>query len=438
MQPIGAFKLRGAMNAVAALPEGTGGVTCCSTGNHGRGVAFAAAARGLRAVICMSSLVPQAKVAGIRALGAEVNICGISQDEALAESRRLVDAEGLVEISPFDDPYVIAGQGTIGLEMMEARPDLDTILVPLSGGGLAAGVAVAAKSVNPAVRVIGISMDRGAAMHLSLAAGHPVEVREVPSLADSLGGGIGMDNQLSFSLCRDYMDGTVLVSEAEIRDAMERTHRWALRSLEARVNPEQALFAIVQGGVVPELRRESADFLTQHDFDGFALGGLAVGDTRAEREAITALASELLPEEKPRYLMGVGTPADLLVAMRAGIDLFDCMLPTHLAWQGTAFTSTGRVKITRSANAGSDERLDVACACRTCECFSRGYLHHLFACKEPLGSRLLSLHNLTHYNALMDQARAAIEEDGYDEFSRRTLDAIDRHEHADGRLGAAP
>ena len=221
MQPIGAFKLRGAMNAVANLPEGTRGVTCCSTGNHGRGVAFAAAAKGIRAVICMSELVPQAKVDGIRALGAEVRIMGRSQDEAQAESLRLVEAEGLVEISPFDDPHVIAGQGTIGVEMLEARPDLDTILVPLSGGGLAAGVAVAAKSVNPRVRVIGVTMDRGAAMHLSIAAGHPVEVEEVASLADSLGGGIGQGNRLSFPLCHQHLDETLLVTEEEIYRAMQ-------------------------------------------------------------------------------------------------------------------------------------------------------------------------------------------------------------------------
>ncbi len=220
-QPIGAFKLRGAMNAVMSLPDGVAGVTCCSTGNHGRGVAYAAARRGIRAVICMSELVPQAKVDGIRALGAEVCITGRSQDDALAESLRLVEAEGLVEISPFDDAKVIAGQGTIGLEMIEARPDLATVLVPLSGGGLAAGVAVAVKSVNPEVQVIGITMDRGAAMAASLAAGHPVEVEEVPSLADSLGGGIGMENKLSFPLCRDYLDKTILVTEEEIRDAMQ-------------------------------------------------------------------------------------------------------------------------------------------------------------------------------------------------------------------------
>lgn len=220
-QPIGAFKLRGAMNAVMSLPEGVAGVTCCSTGNHGRGVAYAARLRGLRTVVCMSELVPEAKVAGIRALGAECQIHGASQDDALAESLRLVAAEGLVEISPFDDPKVIAGQGTIGLEILEARPDIDTLLVPLSGGGLAAGVALAAKAIKPEVRVIGITMERGAAMHASLAAGHPVEVEEVASLADSLGGGIGLENKLSFALCRDYLDETVLVTEEEIRDAMQ-------------------------------------------------------------------------------------------------------------------------------------------------------------------------------------------------------------------------
>jgi len=221
MQPIGAFKLRGALNAVAALPEGTPGVTCCSTGNHGRGVAYAARARGMRAVICMSDLVPQAKIDGIRALGAEVRITGRSQDDALAESQRLVAAEGLAEISPFDDPKVIAGQATIGLEILRARPDVATLLVPLSGGGLAAGTAFAAKSLNPAVRVIGITMERGAAMAASLAAGHPVEVEEVPSLADSLGGGIGLHNRLSFPICRALLDEVVLVSEEEIYHAMQ-------------------------------------------------------------------------------------------------------------------------------------------------------------------------------------------------------------------------
>jgi len=220
MQPIGAFKLRGAFNAVANVMDAPG-VTCCSTGNHGRGVAFAAREKGIRAVICMSELVPQAKVDGIRALGAEVRIKGRSQDDALAESLRLVEEEGLVEISPFDDPAVIAGQGTIGLEMMAKRPDLETILVPLSGGGLAAGVALAAKAIKPHIRVVGITMDRGAAMYESIRAGRPVEVEEVASLADSLGGGIGMANKLSFPMCRDLLDDVVLVSEDEIYHAMQ-------------------------------------------------------------------------------------------------------------------------------------------------------------------------------------------------------------------------
>jgi len=220
MQPIGAFKLRGALNAVAAV-QAAAGVTCCSTGNHGRGVAYAARARDIRAVICMSELVPQAKVDGIRALGAEVCIIGRSQDDAQAEAERLVAEEGLTEISPFDDPLVIAGQGTIGLEIMAARPDLEVLLVPLSGGGLAAGVAMAAKAIKPSIRVVGISMDRGAAMHESLRAGHPVEVEEVASLADSLGGGIGMGNRLSFPMCRDLLDEVVLVTEQDIYHAMQ-------------------------------------------------------------------------------------------------------------------------------------------------------------------------------------------------------------------------
>jgi queuine tRNA-ribosyltransferase len=215
-----------------------------------------------------------------------------------------------------------------------------------------------------------------------------------------------------------------------VRTAMERTHRWALRSLAARANPAQALFAIVQGGLDPELRRQSAAFLTSHPFDGFAIGGLAVGDTRSEREDVTALAVELLPETSPRYLMGVGTPPDLLAAIARGVDMFDCVLPTHLAWQGTAFTSTGRVRVTRMANAVRDDALDAECACSTCTTFSRSYLHHLFKCSEPLGPRLLSIHNLHYYLSLMARARAAIDAGAYAAFARETLARIDRHEHA--------
>ena len=263
-QPIGAFKLRGAVNAVSALPEGVAGVTCCSTGNHGRGVAYAARERGLRAVVCMSRLAPEAKVAGVRALGAEVRVIGDSQDDAQREAERLVSEEGLTEVSPFDDPHVIAGQATIGVELLEARPDLAAILVPLSGGGLAGGIAFAAKRINPSVRVIGISMDRGAAMHASLQAGRPVEVEEVASLADSLGGGIGLSNRLSFPLCRDHLDDVVLVGEEEIYRAIQTLY------FEDRIVCEGASavgVAALQSGRLPRMTGPVATIVTGRNLD---------------------------------------------------------------------------------------------------------------------------------------------------------------------------
>lgn len=241
---------------------------------------------------------------------------------------------------------------------------------------------------------------------------------------------IGSDIMMVLDVCVDARS-----DEATTRAAMERTHRWALRSLAARTNPRQALFAIMQGGVHPELRRASAAFLREHPFDGFAIGGLAVGDTRDEREAITEMAAELLPADRPRYLMGVGTPPDLLIAMLAGVDMFDCILPTHLAWQGTAFTSTGRVKVTRGSQANADRALDEACACSTCREYSRAYLHHLFKCSEPLGPRLLSLHNLWHYQALMAESREAIAAGRFAAYARAKLEQIDRHEHAERSMG---
>ncbi len=241
---------------------------------------------------------------------------------------------------------------------------------------------------------------------------------------------IGSDIMMVLDVCVDSRSDA-----ATTRAAMERTHRWALRSLASRTNPAQALFAIVQGGVIPELRKESAAVLTEHPFDGFAIGGLAVGDARGEREDVTHFSAELLPPDRPRYLMGVGTPPDLLHAILAGVDMFDCVLPTHLAWQGTAFTSTGRVRVTRGPNALSDEPLDATCACSTCKTASRAYLHHLFKCSEPLGPRLLSMHNLHHYHALMAEARHAIELGKYAAFAREKLEAIDRHEHSDRKMG---
>lgn len=236
---------------------------------------------------------------------------------------------------------------------------------------------------------------------------------------------IGSDIMMVLDECVDSR------SEPErVRAAMERTHRWALRSLAARQNHEQALFAIVQGGIVPELRRESADFLCAQPFEGFAMGGLAVGDSRSQREEITQLAAELLPANRPRYLMGVGTPPDLLVAIGAGLDMFDCMLPTYMARQGYAFTATGRVRLTRMAAQTADIPLDATCSCSTCRTFSRSYLHHLFKSSEPLGPRLVAVHNLSHYNDLLAQAQAAIQAGHYRAFAKRKLAEIDRHEHA--------
>jgi threonine dehydratase len=227
LQPIGAFKLRGATNALARLTpaQAARGVVCCSTGNHGRAVAHAARALGISATVCLSDLVPPVKVAAVEALGARVVRAGASQDEAQREADRLVAEDGLTDIPPFDHADVIAGQGTIGLELIEDLPDLETVLVPLSGGGLIAGIALAVKSLRPKVRVIGLSMERGAAMAASLAAGRPVEVTELPTLADSLGGGIGLGNRYTFDLCRRLVDDVVLLTEAEIYDGL----RWMLR-----------------------------------------------------------------------------------------------------------------------------------------------------------------------------------------------------------------
>ena len=218
LQPIGAFKIRGAANALLKLSaeQRRRGVICASTGNHGRAVAWVARSLGIPATICLSVLVPEERAKAIETLGATVRRAGSNQDEAMEDVARAVTKEGMTEVSPFDDPQVIAGQGTIGLELLEERPDLDAILVPLSGGGLAGGIALAAKTLKPGIRVIGVSMDRGAAMHESIAAQRPITVEEVPSLADSLGGGIGLANRWTFDLCRRLLDETVLVTETEI------------------------------------------------------------------------------------------------------------------------------------------------------------------------------------------------------------------------------
>lgn len=220
-QPTRAFKVRGAANVMLAHDEvdSTKGVVAYSTGNHGRAVAYVAATVGLPATVCMSHNTTPDKQERLRAMGTEVRVVGQSQDEA-AELARSLEASGALLVDPINDPLTTAGQGTIGLEIVEDWVEVDTVVVPVSGGALMAGVALAVKSQAPTTRLVGVSMDRGAAMYESLRAGKPVVVPEVESLADSLQGGIGIDNHHSFEMVRELVDELVLVSEEEIAVAM--------------------------------------------------------------------------------------------------------------------------------------------------------------------------------------------------------------------------
>lgn len=220
-QPTRAFKVRGAANVVLSAeridPEK--GVVAYSTGNHGRAVAYVASILGLPATVCMSHNTTTDKRDSLRAMGAQVRVVGESQDEA-GELARSLESEGALLVDPINDPLTTAGQGTIGLEIVEDWPDVDTVVVPVSGGALMAGIAQAVKSLSPDTRVLGVSMERGAAMYESLEAGHPVAIPEVESLADSLQGGITPDNDHSFEMVRDLVDDLVLVTEDEIAVAM--------------------------------------------------------------------------------------------------------------------------------------------------------------------------------------------------------------------------
>lgn len=221
-QPIGAFKIRGAANAMLCLSDAAQkrGVVTMSTGNHGKAVAYVAKALGIPATICISSLVPQVKVDAMKALGANVEIAGKNQDEATDRALELEKEEGLTYISAFDHPDVIAGQGTIALEILEQVPHVDTMIVQVSGGGLMSGMALAAKSINPDIRMIGVTNDQEPAIYSSIEAGHIVQVGESKSLADALPGPINMDNQYTFEMCRQFVDEIQLVSEEEIARGM--------------------------------------------------------------------------------------------------------------------------------------------------------------------------------------------------------------------------
>jgi queuine tRNA-ribosyltransferase len=214
---------------------------------------------------------------------------------------------------------------------------------------------------------------------------------------------IGSDIMMVLDQC---IPSTAPYAEAEA--AMQLTHRWALRSLAARGDSPQALFGIVQGACHPDLRKKSAEFLRAQPFDGLAIGGLAVGETPDQRYEFTGLATEHLPKNLPRYLMGVGTPLDILEAVHRGVDMFDCIIPSQLAQRGTVFTTHGKLRLKRTVYKFSEEPIDANCRCQACREHTRAYLHHLVKADELLGWHLLSIHNLTFYHDLMRSIRASI------------------------------
>ncbi|MGE0615925.1 MAG: tRNA guanosine(34) transglycosylase Tgt [Bacteriovoracia bacterium] len=208
--------------------------------------------------------------------------------------------------------------------------------------------------------------------------------------------------------------------------AMELTHRWAKRSLDARGDSPQAMFGIAQGACFHDLRKQSVDFLTQLPFDGFAIGGLAVGETKGQREEFCEATAALLPRNLPRYLMGVGTPIDILEAVHRGVDMFDCIIPSAFAQQGVAFTSRGKLQLKRSDYKFDEAGLDPDCDCPTCEQYSRAYLHHLHKAYEPLGWTLVSTHNIHFYHRLMREMRSAILDGTFSEYYRRQRETLVR------------
>jgi queuine tRNA-ribosyltransferase len=205
-------------------------------------------------------------------------------------------------------------------------------------------------------------------------------------------------------------------SENKVRTAMERTHRWAERCLKAKTRKDLALYAIVQGGMFPELRQRSAAFLTGLDFPGYAVGGLSVGEPKEITLEMVGQTAALLPAARPRYLMGVGAPEDIIEGVARGIDIFDCALPTRVARNGALFTPRGRVSIRRAVYARMDKPVDPSCDCYTCRTFSAAYLSHLFRADELLALRLASLHNLRFIANLMRKIRESILAGVFDDF----------------------
>ena len=223
LQITNSFKLRGATNKLLSLDneQKQKGVIAVSTGNHGKGVAYAASVLGIQSTIYMSSMVPQYRKEAIEALGAKVEIIGNNSDEADLYAKKLAKDKNITLVHPFDDLDVITGQGTVGLEMLEAMPDIDSVIIPTSGGGLIGGIALAIKLQKPNVKIIATSMKRGPSMYESLKAGKPVDVKEEETLADCLGGSIGLKNQYTFGICKDVIDDFILIDEPKIAEGIK-------------------------------------------------------------------------------------------------------------------------------------------------------------------------------------------------------------------------
>jgi queuine tRNA-ribosyltransferase len=221
---------------------------------------------------------------------------------------------------------------------------------------------------------------------------------------------LGADIIMCFDECASPLDRDYS------QEAMERTHRWAARCQVAQTREDQALFAIVQGGVFPALREQSARFLRDLDFPGYAVGGLSVGETKEQMHEVLDIVTPLLPEDRPRYLMGVGAPEDLFEGVSRGIDLFDCVLPTRMARNGGLLTRSGRINIRNAQFADDPAPIEEGCDCYTCRHFSRAYVRHLLRAREILGLRLATLHNLSFVLRLMQEIRASILEGTFSSF----------------------
>lgn len=237
---------------------------------------------------------------------------------------------------------------------------------------------------------------------------------------------IGSDIMMVLDQC---IPSTAPYDQAEA--AMELTHRWAKRSLLARGDSPQALFGIVQGACHHELRKKSAAFLRELPFDGLAIGGLAVGETHAERYEFTGLVTEHLPRNLPRYLMGVGTPIDILEAVHRGVDMFDCIIPGQLAQRGVAFTRRGKIMLRRAVHKLAEAPLEPGCDCQTCRSYSRAYLHHLVKADETLGWHLLGIHNFAFYHRLMRDMRESILRNDFAAFYERHRFELGRNDEED-------